>query len=244
MAITATTLSAALSASATEMAVASTSGFTADKVVLVDGELMRCLGLIGSLVKVMRGQHATRPVAHLSGAAAYVGPGKDFKSMPEGHGQHDVSTIPIGSVAYASLGTSGVHVAGTIYFAQIYVPVTRIVTAIAVLNGATVGTDNLIAALYPANGGSPLCNSALAGTLSAGANAFQSLSMVSPIVIEGGKRYWVGVQCNGTTATTRKIATSTFVTLAGSQAGTFGTLAPLIPPVSFTADKGPIAYLA
>ena len=151
-----------------------------------------------------------------------------------------LSTIPIGSVAYGSLGTSAVHVAGTVYYTEIFIPANKTLTGVSVLNGATVGTDNLIVALYN-NAGTLVANSALAGTLSAGANAFQDIPFTATYAAVGPGRYWVSVSCNGTTATTRRIAANTFLNRTGSAVGVFGTLAAITPPTTFTADVGPIA---
>lgn len=152
-----------------------------------------------------------------------------------------VPNIGIGSVAYGSLGTSAVHVAGTIYVAELFIPFKKTVTGLAVLNGATVGTDNLIVGLYPGAGGAIAANSALAGTLSAGANAFQEIALTAPYAAVGGL-YYAAVQCNGTTATTRRIAASTYLNLAKSFTGSFGTLTSLTVPTTTAADTGPIVY--
>lgn len=154
-----------------------------------------------------------------------------------------ISNIPIGSVAYASIGTSAVHVAGTIYVAEIDVPFARTVTGIAVLNGGTVGTDNLIAALYGPDGGAAIATSALAGALSAGANVFQALAFTAPVTLMNPGRYFIAVQCNGTTATTRRIAAATYLNLTKTFAGVFGTIASLTVPTTTVADAGPIGYL-
>jgi hypothetical protein len=162
----------------------------------------------------------------------------------EATGRSAFGTIPIGSVAYASLGTSAVHVAGTLYISELLIERNFTITNINVLNGATVGTDKLLAAIYDATG-NLLGNSATAGATSAGASAFQTLALTAPIKVQGPARYWIMVQCNGTTATTRRIAASTFVDcLATSTTGTFGTVpATITVPTTFTADKGPIAYV-
>lgn len=152
------------------------------------------------------------------------------------------STIPIGAVAYNALGTSAVHVAGTTYFSEVLLTEMKTLTGVGVLNGATVGTNNLNVAVYGSDGGSALANSALAGTLSAGANAFQEIPFTATITLQPG-RYWVAVQCNGTTATTRRIAASTYLNFTTSVGGTFGVFPVLTPPTSTTADIGPIAYL-
>ena len=152
--------------------------------------------------------------------------------------------LPNGPIlAFASLGTSAVHVAGTWYRSEIYVPHLAQWTGINVLNGATVGTDNILVALYDTNG-VLITNSAVAGALSAGANAFQSLAFLTQPILPPG-RYFVAVQCNGTTATTRKWAAANGGDqMTQSATGTFGTVpASFTPPTTFTADVGPIAAL-
>ena len=152
--------------------------------------------------------------------------------------------LPNGPIlAFASLGTSAVHVAGTWYRSEIYVPHLAQWTGIQVLNGATVGTDNIMVALYDTNG-VLITNSAVAGALSAGANAFQSLAFLTQPILNPG-RYFVAVQCNGTTATTRKWAAANGGNqMTQSATGTFGTVpASFTPPTTFTADVGPIAAL-
>lgn len=152
------------------------------------------------------------------------------------------SNIPIGDVAYASLGTDLVHVAGTIYVSEFILRTPRLVTGVAILNGSTVGTDNLIVGIYRDIGGAVAANSNLAGVLSAGANVFQSIPLTATIILQAG-RYWVAVQCNGTTCKTRRIAASTYLNLTKSFTGSFGTLASLTIPTTLVADVGPIAYL-
>jgi hypothetical protein len=152
----------------------------------------------------------------------------------------DHANIPIGPVALASLGTSAVHVAGSIYVAEYILPVNKSILGLAVLNGATVGTDKYILGLYNA-AGELLASSALAGATSAGANAFQKIALTAPYAAIAG-RYFVAVQCNGTTDTTRRIAASTFLNWASVTAGVFGTLASITPPTATAADAGPIMY--
>jgi len=154
-----------------------------------------------------------------------------------------VTNIPIGPVAYGSLGTSAVHVAGTLYYSEIYIPRAFMVTGIGFLNGGTVGTDNLLVALYDATG-KLLANSAVAGALSAGANAFQEIAFTLPYTLQNDGRHYIAIQCNGTTATTRRIAASTYLNRAGSSTGTFGTVPKTItPPTTITATAGPIGYV-
>ena len=152
-----------------------------------------------------------------------------------------VSNIPIGAVAYGSLGTSAVHVAGSLYVSELYLPEPKTVTGVAVLNGATASTDNLIGVLMTSTC-AVVATSAIAGTLSANANTFQALDFVAPVELTPG-RYFIGVQCDGTTATTRRIAANTYLNRASVTAGIFGTIAPGPAPTTTAADAGPIGYL-
>ena len=156
-------------------------------------------------------------------------------------GPRILPNVPI--LGFASLGTSAVHVAGTWYRSEIYVPHLAQWTGIGVLNGATVGTDNLMVALYDTNG-VLITNSAVAGALSAGADAFQNIALLQSPILQPG-RYFVAVQCSGTTATTRRQAAANGSnTMTQSATGTFGTVpASFTPPTTFTADVGPIAWL-
>lgn len=152
-----------------------------------------------------------------------------------------VTNIPVGPVAYGSLGTDAAHVAGSVYVAELYLPEPMTATGVAILNGATPGTDLLIGALFSSTG-AVVATSALAGTLSAGADAFQALDFTAPVALSAG-RYFLGVQCEGTTATTRRIAANTYQNAASVTAGVFGTIAAITAPTTITANAGPIGYL-
>jgi hypothetical protein len=150
-------------------------------------------------------------------------------------------TIPVGSVAYGSLGTSTTPVAGTIYWAEVWIDACKSLTGIGILNGATVGNDKHIVAIYR-NDGTLLANSNTAGVTTSGADAFQEIAFTAATVVAPG-RYWIALQMNGTTDRFRSIAASTFVDVkTKSAAGSFGTLTALTVPTTFTADVGPIAY--
>lgn len=162
-------------------------------------------------------------------------------------GRSAYSTVPIGSVAYSSMGTNTTPVAGTIYWAELQVARNITISNIYILNGGTVGTDKGIAAIYDVNG-ILLTNSALAGATTSGANTFQAYAPATSTGtydLVGPARYFVAYQTNGTTDRFRTIATATFIdVLTTSATGAFGTLTGLTPPTTFTADKGPIAYVA
>lgn len=145
--------------------------------------------------------------------------------------------------AFASLGTNTTMVAGTLFRSEIFVPHLATWTGIGILNGATVGTDNGLVALYDSNG-VLITNSAVAGALSAGANAFQNRAFLNTVTLVPG-RYFIAYQSNGTTATIRTHAAANGGNqMTASSTGTFGTIpASFTAPTTFTADVGPIGWL-
>lgn len=140
-------------------------------------------------------------------------------------------------------GTSVTGVATTLFMTQIKMDTGATITGIAVNNAATVGTNKYIVALFDYKG-NVLATSALAGVLTAGANVYQKVPFITPLVAPGGSSYWIGIYING--------ATDTFFALPASKAGgglagtvtgqTFGTAVAVTPPTTFTAGAGPIAY--
>lgn len=154
-------------------------------------------------------------------------------------------TVPVGSVAYASFGTSTQAVAATTFYSTVQVPRTAKFTGIKVLQNGTVGTDKLNVELRSASG-RLLATSALTGTSTVGANTFLVVPFTTPYVVTGQSEYYVGVSGNGSADGIRTQAASTFVdTLAGTATGgTFGTiLTQVTMPTTFTANTGPIACL-
>lgn len=143
----------------------------------------------------------------------------------------------------ASAGTSAVHVAGSWYRGEVYIPFTAQWLGAYVLNGATVGTDNLMIGLWD-SAGNLITNSAVAGVLSAGANAPQQIAFLQAPILPAG-RYFIGVQCNGTTATTRRIAAvDGSYEMCSITAGTFGTVpATFTVPTTFTAAASPMVIM-
>lgn len=153
--------------------------------------------------------------------------------------------ISLGSLALASYETNGTApTAGTMSLTEIHVPYTQTWTGIGVLNGTTVGTDKMLVALYGTDG-TLLANSAVAGTVSAGASAMQNRAFTAPITLVPG-RYFLGVQSNGTTDTLRHLAAANGANAStGAQAGTFGTVPATLTtvPVTFTDVQGTICQL-
>ena len=156
------------------------------------------------------------------------------------------SNIVIGHTAYSSLGTSvSVAFSTSLMISDLVVPQPFSATGMAALIGATTGTNTIILSLYDASGGL-VANTAVAGTTTGTANAFQEINFTGgPINVPAG-RYYCGLQMNGTTDKYRAIATATFVDVIGGTVtgAAFGTMLPAItPPTTLTADKGPICYV-
>lgn len=154
------------------------------------------------------------------------------------------STIPIGSVAYASLGTNTTDVAGQLWITSFRLPVDMTITNIACLQGGTAGTDKVIYALYNSSG-TLLANTATAGTaLNGSASTFLSAALTSTYAAKSGL-YYIALQGNGTAAgAIATVAASTYLGVAATSAsGTFGTLPAITVPTTFTANKAPICYV-
>ena len=145
--------------------------------------------------------------------------------------------------AFASLGTNTTLVSGTLYRSEIFVPQLASWTGIGVLNGATVGTNNGLVAIYD-SAGNFIQSSAVAGAVTVGANAFQNRAFIAPVLLGPG-RYFLAYQANGATDTLRTHAAANGGNqMTASSTGTFGTLpTSFTPPTTFTADVGPIAWL-
>lgn len=153
--------------------------------------------------------------------------------------------INLGSVALTTYETNGVaQTAGTMNLTEIYVPYWNRWTGAGILNGTTVGTHNVLTALYGSNG-ALLANSAVAGAVSAGASVMQNIAYLYPIVLAPG-RYFLGFQYSGVTPTPRHLLAANGENICtGTQAGTFGTVPSTLTtiPVTFTTAVGPICQL-
>lgn len=141
-------------------------------------------------------------------------------------------------------GTSTTPVATTLYLSQIHIPGYSTLTGIKLSNGATVGTNKYIVALYD-SAGTKLANSALAGVTTAGADVYQAIPFTSSYAAKGPGTFWIALWVNGTTDRFRTIpAVGEISGYAGTVTGqTFGTVPSTItPPTSFTADVGPVSF--
>ena len=113
-----------------------------------------------------------------------------------------------------------------------------LLTGVAFLVGATGTTDSVIVILYD-NNGNVVANSALAGATVGAPAGFQAVAFTTPFQARPGL-YYVGVSTNGNHATIRTQAFG-YHGCGAITSQTFGTLAAITPPTTFTASQGPVA---
>jgi hypothetical protein len=149
-----------------------------------------------------------------------------------------------GGTAYTSINTTGTApgAATTMYCTELVLTGARLLTGLAVLNGTTVGTDKHLMVLYDSTG-NPLANSATAGATTSGASTYQAFAFTSTYFAVAGK-YLGCMQTNGTTDTVRMSVTGVNDNLiTGSITGqTFGTIATITAPTTYTTAVGPYIY--
>lgn len=140
-------------------------------------------------------------------------------------------------------GTSTTPSATVVYLTQIFIPVNVTLTGVKVNNGATVGTNSYIVALFNSAGGA-VANSTLTGTLTAGADSFQTIPFTATYAAKGPGVYWIGLYVNGNTDRFRSVpAVGEHAGYAGSNVGqVFGIITTVTPNQFFTANEGPVAF--
>lgn len=122
-----------------------------------------------------------------------------------------------------------VPVAGSVYYASLWIPANKTLTGAGYLIGSVGGTDKAIVTLY-SSAGVKLANSATAGTTVGTAATFQEIAFTATYAAAGPARYWLSVSVDGTTC---RIGLSVAGgTLKGSTTGSFGTLANITPPTA------------
>lgn len=144
----------------------------------------------------------------------------------------------------ATDGTDTTPVAGTQYYASIYIPGDMFVTGFNFLVGSASTNGNVLLALYD-EGGTLLANSALAGTTTTTAAQTQAVPLTVPYKLTGPRYLMVALSFSSTSDRFRSIpAFCGGGVRSGSQTGVFGTLPnPLtISTTLFTANTAPIVY--
>lgn len=140
--------------------------------------------------------------------------------------------------------TSVTGSATVVYLTQMWVPYNVTFTGVGILNAATVGTNKYIVALFN-DAGVAVANSSTAGVTTAGASAYQQVPFTGTYSAIGPRTYWIGLYINGATDTYYSMPSLAQAHgLAGSvSAQTFGTVANVTLPTTFTAALGPVAYV-
>lgn len=130
------------------------------------------------------------------------------------------------------VGTNTTPVAGRVYYGTVYLPETRLLTGVSLLNGTVGGTDNINLAIYRADGVGPLAKTLAGGTLASGIGRFQDIAFTAVYLATGPARYWIAAQINGTTTRFRTINLTPGATTAGL--GAFiGVLGSFLPSTTF-----------
>jgi hypothetical protein len=265
--LTSTTLSGSVAsyttqfclASATDVVTPALSSGTLGSYLLVDSEVSQVTGAgtTSTCFKVKRGIFANAnqggAVSHGSGAKVWV----LGQNISTGDPSRPISTAAfftqrqiqpfevVSTPAYYSVAAhTSTDTNGGVFYGAIEVDTNGIFTGACLLNGSTVGTDKRIFMLWDATG-ALLANTAVAGTTTANASAYQCLAFTSPIALVGPAEYFIGEQANGTTDTfSTYAANSTHSTYpAGTQTGTFGGLPSVTVLTTFTANDGPFMAL-
>lgn len=163
-----------------------------------------------------------------------------------------LSTSALGPIALASIGNNTTN-AIQLWLTEIFVPCNRFATKVGILQGATAGTDKILAVIYD-SAGNLIGSSALTGVnLNGSANTFLELTLaldgagltVPGVQLFGPGQYFVGCQGNGTAAGALQTYAAPYMMACNSAAaGVFGTLpASITAPTAFVSAKGPIAYI-
>jgi hypothetical protein len=145
----------------------------------------------------------------------------------------------------SSSGTAETPVAGTWFYADLFVPFTITCTGLiaAAPLGPNSGTDKWIAAIWAGPGGAALANSATAGTTVPGSGTTAGnfkLPFTAPVTLPGPAVYKAAVQSNGTAARIGTFSNAAEGFATGSQAGSFGTVPTLTPGSTYTQNLGPM----
>lgn len=134
-------------------------------------------------------------------------------------------------------GTDTTPVTTETYIVEMFVAHTFKATGVAILNGSAAA-GNVTVILYDANG-QPMIQSA--STAQSGTAAYQKVPFSATVDLPGPARYFVGLQCNNTSARFRSHPIGNFI--AGKKTSeTYGT-ATAITTSTFTADLGPVSDL-
>lgn len=137
-------------------------------------------------------------------------------------------------------GTSTVAVAGSIYWAAVFIQTNITVTGLTYTTGATNGAGNVILGLYN-SAGTLLRSTALAGTAVSASSLKQSIDLTSTVAITGPGLYFIAIQLSATTAKFQTFSNAGEKFIVGSTTGTFGTMPSITPGTTYATGTGPYA---
>ena len=225
------------------------SGFATGAVVLLPDDTEASLiqqGIarsIGPSASAAMAQSQIQFVRQGGNVAPYQVAGQPVPLTSAMQGPTILPVISLGTAALTAVGAAAAHVAGTMTLTEIFVPYWQNWRGIGILNGATVGSNLGLVALYN-TAGALIANSDPAGAVTAGANVFQNRDFLVPVLCVPG-RYFLGYQCNGATDTTFKLIAANGVNvLTGTSTGTFGTVpATHVVPTAFVTAVGNVTQL-
>lgn len=145
------------------------------------------------------------------------------------------------AIATTSGTNSATNTAGTVYFAECFVPCNMTVTGIAIFNGTAVAGNGKVM-LYDSTGARVAIS---ASTAMSGTTAYQLIPFTATYAATGPATYFIGATYDTTTHDLRGHVIGSFATgtLASTTYATNTTLTPIVPTTTFTADLGPIASL-
>lgn len=140
-------------------------------------------------------------------------------------------------------GTDTGFVSGKLFVAAVWIPYNKEILGIEYLIGSVGGTNKAVAQLQDAYG-KLLGNSTTAseGTTVGTAQTVQALNLTSGVKVKGPALYFIGVSANGATAKLRTIP-MTSGQAAAELSQTKAEPAAIVAPSTFTAGKGPIAWV-
>lgn len=141
------------------------------------------------------------------------------------------------------VGTDTAFATAVQFVSSVFLPVQKTLTGIGYLVGSVGGTDLAYVVLYDADG-NVLATSASAGATVGTAATVQKIAFQSSVVANGPAILYCGVQANGATAKLRTVPAETAPWLfAGQVSQTFGTIAAVTEPTTFTAGKAPYLFV-
>lgn len=161
-----------------------------------------------------------------------------------------IAAAPIGVTTWpnptATSGTDTTAVAGTIYYASVFIPGDTFVTSLNILIGSASTNGTIIVGIAGASTGNVIATSTLAGTTTTTAAQTQTVALTAPVSLPGPGYYVLFAQLSNTGDHIRTVpAFCDNGIQAGSQTGVTGTIPAslTISTTKFTADKGPIIRL-